>query len=74
MTDSGKIIIAEIKAKNYVLLFAILPEFLFIMEIILIAIINWVYYAFVDKTQRLLNNEASLDASLKDIVWKYWNQ
>jgi hypothetical protein len=48
--------------------FAILPEFLFIMELILITIINWVYYAFVDKTQRLLNNDASLDASLKDIV------
>jgi hypothetical protein len=35
---------------------------------VVIIIVNWVYYAFIDKTQRLLNNDASLDASLKDIL------
>lgn len=69
LTDENRVIVEEIFTnKNYVLLFAILPEFLFIMEVVLIAIVNWVYYALVDKTQRLLNNEAGLDASLKDIV------
>jgi hypothetical protein len=68
LTDPGKIIISEIKARNYVLLFAILPEIIFVMELVLIVVVNWVYYACVDKAQRLLNNETGLDASLKDIV------
>lgn len=38
------------------LLFAILPEIMFVMELVLIVVVNWVYYAFVDKAQRLLNN------------------
>lgn len=38
------------------------------MEMMISALVNWVYYFFVDKTQRLLNNDAHLDASLKDIV------
>ncbi len=50
------------------LLFAILPEIMFVMELVLIFVVNWVYYACVDKAQRLLNNETGLDASLKDIV------
>lgn len=57
-----------LKQKNYVLLLAILPELLFVIEIILLFLINWVYYKFADKTQRLLNNDLTLDASLKEII------
>lgn len=67
-TDKHLVIINEIKHRNYLLVFAIIPEILFLMEMIIYTLINWVYYSFVDKTQRLLNNEANLDASLKEIV------
>ncbi len=68
MTDKEHVIMDEMKKMNYILIFGIIPELIFIIEFILISLIDWIYYNFVDKTQRLLNNEASLDASLKDIV------
>jgi len=62
------VIINEIKHRNYLLVFAIIPEILFLMEMLIHGFIDWIYYSFVDKTQRLLNNEVNLDASLKEIV------
>lgn len=67
-TDKELVIINEIKHRNYLLVFAIIPEILFLMEMLIHGFIDWVYYSFVDKTQRLLNNEVNLDASLKEIV------
>jgi hypothetical protein len=55
---------------NYVLFFGIIPEFLLILEMIVMYGVNWIYYAFVDKTQRLLDNDTDkkLDASLHAII------
>ncbi len=51
-------------------LFGIIPEFLFIIEMVILVALNWFYYSFVDKSQMLLNSNDNklLDASLSAII------
>jgi hypothetical protein len=50
-------------------IFGVFPELLFLMELVLGIIVDWIYWGLVDKSHSLLSNDTSIvNQGLEDLV------